>query len=182
MISTIDELTPIMHESNATLVAALIGVFGALLGVIVTSVIENRRRKKNLYDKAKPIIINYQNTETLTSKTRTPYVFKSDNESKGSIIGTFKNTDNGILFLDYIKTETKTYMPKHVIAIDKNTVFEIKLCGLEGETMKECTLYCHDIYRNKYLYNASFTSDSWQFNMISLIDGEPTKVSKKNPK
>lgn len=171
-----------MHESNATLVAALIGVFGALLGVIVTSVIENRRRKKNLYDKAKPIIINYQNTETLTSKTRTPYVFKSDNESKGSIIGTFKNTDNGILFLDYIKTETKTYMPKHVIAIDKNTVFEIKLCGLEGETMKECTLYCHDIYRNKYLYNASFTSDSWQFNMISLIDGEPTKVSKKNPK
>ena len=69
MICTIDELTPIMHESNATLLAALIGVFGALLGVIATSVIENKRRRKDLNDKAKPIIINYQNTETLTSKT-----------------------------------------------------------------------------------------------------------------
>lgn len=73
-------------------------------------------------------------------------------------------------------------MPKHVVAVDKNTVFEIKLCGLEGETMKECILFCHDIYGNKFVYNASFTNDSWQFNMISLIDGEPTKVSKKNPK
>lgn len=41
MISTIDEMTPIMNESNATLVSALIGVFGALLGVVITLLFEN---------------------------------------------------------------------------------------------------------------------------------------------
>lgn len=182
MNSTVDEIQKVIPESYATLVAAIIGVFGALLGVAITFMIENHRRRKELVDKAKPIMINYLNTETLTSRTRTPYLFVSDGKSKESINGTFKNTDNGILFLDYIKTETKTYMPKHVVAIDKNTVFEIMLRGLQGETLKECKFYCHDIYGNKYYYNALFTTDLWQFNQISILDGEPTRISNKNPK
>lgn len=177
MVGTIDELSPIMHESNATLVAALIGVFGALLGVLITMFIENHRRRKELTEKAKPIVITFLHTDS--SKTLTGYIFQSDSTDNDKIMGTFKNTDNGILFIDYIKTETKKYSYYRVVAIEKNTTFIITLKGLSGETLKKCDIYCHDIYGTPYIYRAAFTQKAGKFNDITLIDSEPKKTKRK---
>ena len=178
MISTIDEMTPIMNESNATLVSALIGVFGALLGVVITLLFENYRRRKEQIDKAKPILINYIHNDD--SKKLMGYAFKSDSTDNNHIIGCFKNTDNGVLFLDYVETETKKYYYKNNSAVDKNSVFLLGLYGLSGETLKKCTIYCHDIYGTSYKYNAKFTPDSpGIFNKITLIDSEPQRIKRR---
>lgn len=163
-----------MPESNATLVAALIGVFSALLVLVITLIIENRRRRKELIDKAKPIIITYLHTDS--SKVLSGYVFQSDSTDNNIIIGTFKNTDNGILFIDYVKTETKKYSYYRVVAVEKKTIFQIALKGISGETLKKCDIYCHDIYGTPYIYRAAFTQKAGKFNDITLIDSEPQRV------
>ena len=177
MINTIDEMVPIMHESNATLIAALIGVFGALLGVLITLLVESKLRRKELKDKAKPIVINYIHNDT--AEKPSGYIFKSDSTDSDCIIGCFKNTDNGVLFLDYVETETKRYHYNNNSAIDKNTVFLIELKGISGETLKKCVIYCHDIYGTPYKYSAKFTPQTAsKFNDITLIDSEPQRVKK----
>lgn len=170
-------MAPIMHESNATLIAALIGVFGALLGVLITLLVESNLRRKELKDKAKPIVINYIHNDT--TKKLSGFVFKSDSSDSNSIIGCFKNTDNGVLFLDYVETETKRYYYSNNSAVDKNTVFLIELKGTSGENLKKCFIHCHDIYGTPYKYNAKFTPQtSSNFNDITLIDSEPQRARK----
>lgn len=175
MNSTVDEIQKLIPESYATLVAALIGVFGALLGVVITLLFENYRRRKERIDKAKPILINYIHNDA--SKKLMGYAFKSDSTDNKHIIGCFKNTDNGVLFLDYVETETKKYFYRNNSAVDKNFVFLLGLYGLSGETLKKCTIYCHDVYGTSYKYNAKFRLNSPDnFNRIILIDSEPERV------
>ena len=178
MLGSIDEMIPIMHESNATLVAALIGVFGALIGVMITEIIAYRRRKKDQVANAKPIIINYLN-ESITTNPLTTYIFRSDSGDTNDITGSFKNTDNGLLFLDYVDIGSKRFNPKVFAVVDKNTEFSITLQGLGGASFdNEIRLYFHDIFGNQYYYRLSQTSSSRKYIRIALIDDEPQPVKK----
>ncbi len=144
-------------QNTVTLVASIIGVFGALLGVIVLSIIENRRRRKELIEKSKPIIINIP-YNAITDYAHIPYIVfvgvGTQVPHKTSCY--FKNTNNGIAFFDYIETKNKKYIAQHNAAVDKDSVFGVELYLVEGESLTEFKLFCHDIFGNKYKYDVEF--------------------------
>jgi hypothetical protein len=141
--------------------SAFIGGLLALIGVGITLNHEKKERKKEQLDKAKPIIINYMLHAVDKNQPIPKYIFSNQKTEGGkNITGIFKNTDNGILFFDYIETETKIYHPKHSSAVDKNTVFYVIIDIVSGETLKKCIFHCHDIFGTKYCYEASFCFES----------------------
>lgn len=160
----------------AVIASALIGVLGTLLGVLITSIVEYKRRKIEQIEKAKPILINYALNQ-LTNKDKTPWFsFLADDDSSGSVSGLFKNTSNAILFLDYVKTETKHYYPNDSTTIDRNTEFYIDLQHIGNESLKQCKIFCHDIYNNDYYFQAHFDLDYQRTSNIIIDDSMPKKV------
>ncbi len=140
------------------LISAFIGGIFALFSVVATLRHEKKELKLERIEKAKPIVINYM-PNAIENKNTTPrYTFVSDGEDIGEqIIGIFKNTDNGLLFLDKISTEVKTYYPKNNnFVVDKNTAFVVILSNLSKENLKSCKIYCHDIFGTQYYYDAEF--------------------------
>lgn len=139
------------------LLSAFIGGLLALVGVLITLNHEKKERKKEQLDKAKPIIINYMVHAIDKNHPAPKYIFLNNKNTVGKdVIGIFKNTDSGILFFDYIETETKKYYPQHSSAVDKNTVFSVSIRIVNGETLKKCIFHCHDVFGTKYYYEASF--------------------------
>lgn len=137
--------------------SALIGGTLALIGVLITLSREKKELKNERIEKAKPVLINYPDDTIDRSKLMPSFVFKaSEGDTRGTLTGVFKNTDNGIAFIDCVKTETKVYTPVNNATIDKNTIFYIRLANIAGETMKECNILCHDIYGTEYCYKAHF--------------------------
>ena len=168
-------------QNSATVFSALVGVFGALVGVIISTIIENKRRRKEEIAKAKPIIINYNPYQISNQKSTTKIFFSSDGKKDDSIsiVSTFKNTDNGIAFFDVIETETKKYYPRDNSTVDKNTVFYIFLTNIEGESLKKCMIHCHDIFGTPYCYVAEFRFNQTKDSQIHLISDTPYKGKKK---
>lgn len=168
-----------LTDNSGILVAELIGAVGTIIAVVITIKHENRRRRKELVYKAKPILINYSYS-LVDNKDYLELVFESkDGSCDGYLMGSFKNTDNGILFLDYIETETKVYYPKLLSVVDKNTPFSIVLSNIGGETLKKCSIICHDIYENRYRFNAFFDCTKDIHDQIILKNYEPQKDRKK---
>ena len=165
-------------ENAAILVSAAIGVIGALLGVIITQIVENRRRRKELIDKAKPIVINYTTERSIAEHSVTSYYFETDDDGAGMASSLFKNTDNGILFIDHIETQKKKYYPAQVATADKNTVFKVFLPVTKGENFENCALFGRDIYGNLYRYNCRFDFEKDIEHEIVIVDSMPTLISK----
>lgn len=162
-----------MIENSGELIAALIGATATIIAVVLTIRMESKQRRKDDITKAKPILINYFSIDKISQQKLPRYIFQSESDDTEKIYGSFKNTDNAIIFIDYIKTETKIYTNNRSVAIDKNIVFLLAIRGLKGETLKECKIYCHDIYGNKYLYNAEFRNEPEKYSKLSLVDNEP---------
>lgn len=143
------------------LLSAVIGGLLALLGVYYTLKHEQKERRAEQMDKAKPIVINHI-IHAVDKNAPTPKLrFVTGKDSKGAVVtGVFKNTDNGILFIDYIETEKFRYYPQYSSAVDKNTVFLVCLEIVNGETFQNCVIYCHDIFGTPYYYDASFCFES----------------------
>ena len=142
------------------LLSAVIGGALTLLGVIKTLKNENKIIREERNEKSKPVLINYM-CSLEKQKNIPKYVFVSDGpETEISIKGIFKNTDCGIAFIDKIVTENKTYFPKETSTVDKNTTFIIELHNLDGESLKSCRIFCHDILGNGYYYDAKFVLDN----------------------
>lgn len=182
MASTVDEVTSLMSDSNATLVGAIIGVIGALLGVIITLLFERYRRKKERIENAKPIVINHFNESVAGNPLRT-YILASDSLDKDNIIGSFKNTDNGILFIDFVEIGTKRFEPAYSIAIDKDSLFSLSLRGLGGASFEnDIFLYCHDIYGNSYHYKMRQSNTTFKYSRLILVDSEPQKLTQEMKK
>ena len=160
---------------------ALLGGVLTFIGTLITFRHESKIRRKENIEKAKPIIINYMFHQAPNEKLP-KYIFEAEEKDDGSnvIIGILKNTDNGLLFFDYIKTENKIYYPKHSSTVDKNTVFYILLSNIEHESLKECNIYCHDIFNNNYYYRAHFALESETQSQIVIDNIMP--LSCKNEK
>ena len=141
--------------------SAVVGGLLALIGVYITLKREQKKRKEEQIEKAKPIIINYMLHAVDNKHPYPKYIFSNTEKTTDKdITGIFKNTDNGILFFDYIETETKKYYPQHSSAVDRNTVFFVSIKIVNGETFKKCIFHCHDIFGTKYYYEASFCFES----------------------
>ena len=167
-----------LYENLAVLIAAIIGVVGALLGVVITQIIENNRRRKELIDKAKPILINYTAVSSIAQPPVTEYYFRVEgSQSGGPTIGLFKNMDNGILFIDDIETQKKRYFPLQNATVDKNTVFRIFLIVDAGDNLEDCVMNGHDIYGNCYRYKCCFEQFTEPEHEFAVIDSMPTLIS-----
>lgn len=168
-----------LYENSGALVSSIIGAVATIIVVVLTIRNGNKHRKEDLIAQAKPIVINYDATQIDNYKSITQVMFEfdqADNDEKtGNVCGTFKNTDNGVLFIDCFKTESKKYLPTTVATIDKNTIFQIYVKIVRGETLKGMTVYCHDIYGNKYKYDVVYKPESFE-NIFELTNGEPILV------
>lgn len=167
-----------MDQNTVALVSSAMGVAGALVVFIITQIIENNRRRKELIDKAKPIIINYTAESTIAKPPVTSFFFQTDDDDAGMASSLFKNTDNGILFIDRIETQKKQYYPAQVATVDKNTVFKVFLPVIKGENFENCALYGRDIYGNLYRYNCRFDFEKDIEHEIVIVDSMPTLISK----
>jgi len=163
------------------LVSALIGGGLTMLGVIVTIKWEAKQKKQENIEKALPIIINVSDELIPKDEEVFRILFESDGDDKHTICGMFKNTDNGILFLDSIKTETKEYLPVNASTVEKNTYFSIIIRNIAGENLKNCNIHCHDIYGNKYTYDAYFDFEipNESRNFIKIRRLKPFKPQQK---
>ena len=152
-----------------TAISAFIGGLIALVGVIITLRHEIKVQKEERVDRAKPIMINYP-LRAIPDRAHVPhYDFRTSEETKApAIYGSFKNTDNGLLFLDCIETDTKKYYPQRNSAVDKNTAFIVSIEVTEGETLTQFRICCHDIFGHKYFYEAEYTCDNDKANRILI--------------
>lgn len=173
-----------MCESTATIIAGVIGFFGALIGAAATIIAvrltitsNSKQQKQDLINQAKPILINYNDELIKIDDYRTlpqVYLYLNGNESDDAICGTYKNTNNGILFLDYVKTKSNVYYPKLSSVIDRNTVFQIYVMLVKGEKLDFWEIYCHDIYGNNYKYVAKINTK--YDNRLELVNSEPISI------
>lgn len=159
-----------------TAISAFIGGLIALVGVVITLRHEAEVQKKERIDRAKPIMINYP-ARAVPERGRVPhYHFRaSEDISPSELYGVFKNTDNAVLFLDSIETETKQYFPQRNSAVDKNAAFIIALHIVEGETLKQCRIHCHDIFGHKYFYEAEYDYDNDREKRILVGNIQPVE-------
>ncbi len=154
--------------------SAFIGGLLALLGVYLTLAHDRKERNVERIDKAKPILVNSV-AHVLRDVEGVPKLLcRSEGEtSKKTVFGCFKNTDNGILFIDNITTETKTYIPENCSTIDKDTHFYLIFYIVNGETLKTCRINCHDIFGKKYYYDGVFDLTPGSENQIVIGNIQP---------
>lgn len=190
MQATMDQLLYATNDSAATIASGWISFWGAFLGALIGAIATiiavrmtiksgNRQREQDLINQAKPIIINYDSYQIQDEKTIAQIVFQADGEDSSICIGgTYKNTDNGILFLDLIETEYKKYYPVNIATVDKNTIFHIYVKIVNGETLTKWVIYCHDIYENPYKYNINIHPERTE-NSMEIISREPIPTKNK---
>ncbi len=155
------------------LISALIGGGLTLAGVIVTIKWEAKQKKQEEIEKVKPIIICVEEQSIKRDEKIYDCEFYSNGDSDETLCGVFKNTDNGILFLDMLESELKTYRPHRVITVDKNTYFRIILINVIGESLEELKLYCHDIFGNKYIYEMDSSFEPIESNNVVIKELQP---------
>lgn len=142
----------VITEIVVPLCSALLGGGLTLWGVSL--IIKDQRKKEEVARKAaaRPWIFSCEE-HIPTEKKMYKMVPDSAYSEKGTIAGNIKNTDNGILILDCIKSEFVNYMPDGDNVVDKNSAFELVIFLKEyAETLTDLTLYTKDIYGNGYQY------------------------------
>lgn len=170
------------NEIITPLLSTILGGILALIGSFITFRHETKRQHSEEIDRVKPIIINYDRRQISDGSHTAKYIFEDETKSSKALISTFKNTDNGLLFFDYIKTENKIYYPKNNSAVDKDIPFFIQLNVSNGETFKSCALFCHDIYGTKYYYPAHFNFGTDGASKIVIDNIMPVEASKQKKK
>ena len=145
------------HES---LTGAILGALISLCGTIIVLKYELKKQEAERMEKIKPILINYKCANGQERESLPKYVFSSENIGDNNMLsGVFKNTDNGIVFIDKICSKDKIFIPQYNYTIDKNTVFSIELRNIHGTNINECKLLCHDVLGNNYYYNMILASN-----------------------
>ena len=163
-------------STHEALVGAIIGGLFSLLGSHCVLKHDLKRHKEERIEKIKPVLINYDYISSQEKSGLPHYIFTSEDDIEcGNIEGVFKNTDNGIAFIDMVETKNKLYRPYNMATVDKDTAFVLVLKKIQGEDFKECKIHCHDILGNQYYYRARFIFSQYQKSDITL-EGQIDKV------
>lgn len=167
-------------QNSAALISACIGVIGALVVNIIMQAVQSRKRKQEVIDKAKPIVINCAYSQINKSGVMY-YHFVAEGQRIDNIVGVFKNTGNGILFIDYIDTGYGKYYPVQNSTVDKDTEFCIVVEMVNKQTLDEkLVIYCHDIFGTKYYFDAHFDFEIGSNSQIVIDDSMPKPIPNKN--
>lgn len=162
------------------LVSAVIGGGLTLLGVWFT--IRNQSKKEEIARKAaaRPWIFS---CETCSPQNKKKYFMVPDSDYSQDmfIAGTIKNTDNGILILDHLKSKKVQYFSSGDKVVDKNTVIElVVLVKNRIETLEELYLYINDVYGNQYRYELLLAGNRFTLGESEEAQPCPTSIQEKS--
>ena len=133
--------------------SALFGGGLTLLGVWLTIKDQSKKEETARKAAARPWIFSCESEYSPDGHAECIMVPDADS-SNARITGNIKNTDNGILILDYIKSEHVIYKPNNSnFVVEKNSKIELLVFLKDGvETLKDLYLYIKDVYGNQYRY------------------------------
>ena len=148
-------LTCIFTDVMIPLFSALIGGGLTLLGVFLTIKDQNKKEEIARKAAARPWIYSCEERHFLCNPKLTYSMgVKTPISREITLTGKIKNTDNGLLFLECVKSEKATYYPNGCNVVEKNTIFELMVYLLAGvENLRDVKLYINDIYGNRYCYD-----------------------------
>ncbi len=139
--------------------SALIGGVLTLGGVFLTMTDQHKKDEIARKASARPWIYS-----CVESNPKLVYTMASKNPISPDlyIVGEIKNTDNGLMLLECVKSEKVTYYPDGCNVVDKNTTFKL-VVYLENkiETLRDIKLYIKDIYGNGYCYEMICTGEKF---------------------
>ena len=135
-------------------ICALISGILTIIGVGLTIKHENKKSKHVLKLSNKPIFYRIDPNQEYNYKIAHDYQFNFySNKKLKDICGIFKNTDNAILFLNYISVDGNKYFPSFGNVIDKNEIFNIYVCSeIDVSSKSEVIMSIYDILNNEYKY------------------------------
>lgn len=141
------------------LCSALLGGGLTLFGVWLT--IKDQRKKEEVARKAavRPWIFS---CEEYIPQDKNIYSMVPDSYGTENmfIAGNIKNTDNGILILNCVESETARYIPDGDYVVDKNSAIELVIhLKNRVETLKRLHLYIKYVYGNRYCYKMILNGD-----------------------
>lgn len=133
--------------------SALLGGGLTLIGVYLTLWKQDRKDAETRKLSVKPWIFSYEHVYLPSDHMECIMIPDSD-ISNAQIAGNIKNTDNGILILDYVESADTVYKPNNSsFVVEKNSVIELIIFLKDKvETLKSMSLYVKDIYGNQYRY------------------------------
>ena len=140
------------------LASLICGAF-TCIGVMITIIYENRKRKEERRLQNKPLFYRLDYRQgSYDYKETIDYYLGVDNSDKkeGQIDGTIKNTDNAILIIEGVSVNGKIYKSLFGNVVDKNQVFY--LCVNVSEKLNkddEIIFIVKDILENEYRYTIS---------------------------
>lgn len=142
----------IIADIVVPLVSALIGGGLTLVGVIFT--IRSQNKKDYIAKKASARPWIFSCTKYLPGDSKIYSMYPDMGFSPNMFIsGIIKNTDNGILILNYVQSETTKYTPNDDNVVEKNSSIQLVIyLKNQVETLKDLHLYIKDIYGNQYRY------------------------------
>ena len=134
------------------LCAAVIGGGLTLFGVWLTMRGQNKKDEAKRKAEVRPWIFS---CEEHIPENKKIYSVVPDTGCSCSfpIAGNIKNTENGILILDCVKSKYCHYLPNGDSVVDKNTSIELLIYPADKkENLEEVYLYIRDVYGNRYRY------------------------------
>ena len=147
------DCTSVITGIVVPLCSVLLGGGLTLLGVWLT--IKDQRKKEEAARKAsaRPWIFSCEN-EILPPEHMDCIMVPDYCEANTRIGGNIKNTDNGILILDHVKSQKTIYRPNNGdIVVEKNATAELLIFFNDSvESLQELFLIIRDVYGNCYQY------------------------------
>lgn len=140
------------------LFCAIIGGFVTLLGVKWTIKNEKEQDRKNKKLEIKPIFYRIDPFQQYFDDNTMELFFRYNPSGlmKKEISGTFKNTDQAIMKIDYIEYDNRRYYPQNGNVVDKNVIFELRILTNKISKNRKIVLKVEDVLENVYFYKMIF--------------------------
>ena len=149
---TVDIIIPI--------VAALLGGGLTMWGVAWTLKAQKKERDEDARLAVKPVFYRLHPMQDYEYKDAQEFAMCCSENPTWKVYAIIKNTENGILILDRLETANNVYYPHHGSVIEKNTVINLHIGLVDGDTMEGATFHVKDVLGNEYVYAVTTTTHS----------------------
>ena len=163
----------------------LVPLISAIVGGLITLVGVNRTikyTKESTQERdrlaVRPYMINLLKPK-LTGCTTFYFSPLADDELLGkTFVGSFENSDNGLLKIICIQTEKAIYYPKTDYVVNKGKAFLIYWELSKSETLKDMKIIYQDVFENEYVYQLK--NNASEIFIGKLIEERPKLDKKKH--
>ena len=166
----------VINSIGIPILSAVISGGLTLLGVFLTIKDQNKKEEIARKAAARPWIYSCEERHFLCNPKLTYSMgVKTPISREITLTGKIKNTDNGLLFLECVKSEKATYHPNGCNVVEKNTIFELTVYLLAGvENLRDVKLYINDIYGNRYCYDMICIGERFVLGKCEEVKACPT--------